>query len=109
MFRSFATSALALAVAGDVLAAPTADGDLSVNLGANRLSLAVGPLSLDVGKGDLGKGDLDIITLHEADDGIADEFGPVESHHGLIRALVQPNDRRLAGRHEFTRLRNRLH
>jgi len=32
--------------AGESLAAPTADGDLSVNLGPNRLSLAVGALSL---------------------------------------------------------------
>lgn len=32
--------------AGDTLEAPTADGPLSVNLGPNRLSLAVGPLSL---------------------------------------------------------------
>ncbi len=32
--------------AGDTLEAPTADGALSVNLGPNRLSLAVGPVSL---------------------------------------------------------------
>ncbi len=32
--------------AGDTLGAPTADGNLSVNLGPNRLALAVGPVSL---------------------------------------------------------------
>jgi hypothetical protein len=36
--------------AGDTLEAPTADGNLSVNLGPNRLSLIVGPVSLHLAR-----------------------------------------------------------